>query len=49
MEPTREITANCAVCNGPGDPECPCESTALKKAVSQAEQRWIESWMAMIR
>jgi hypothetical protein len=45
----REYTANCAICNGPGDPECPCEGDRLKMAIDQAEKKWIESWIAKTR
>ncbi|QDS73053.1 hypothetical protein FKW77_009604 [Venturia effusa] len=45
----RDYTANCAICNGPGDPECPCEGDRLKIAIDQAEKKWIESWVAKTR
>jgi len=45
----RDYTANCAICNGPGDPECPCEGDRLKIAIDQAEKKWIESWIAKTR
>ncbi|KAF2400467.1 hypothetical protein EJ06DRAFT_464178, partial [Trichodelitschia bisporula] len=41
-----DYTPNCAICNGPGDPECPCEGDRLKIAIDQAEKRWIETWIA---
>lgn len=45
----RDFTASCAICGGPGDPECPCEGTRLKIAVEQAEKRWIETWVGKTR
>jgi hypothetical protein len=45
----RDYTANCAICNGPGDPECPCEGDRLKIAIDQAEKKWIESWIGKTR
>lgn len=40
---------NCAVCNAPAYPECPCESKSLEIAVKQAEKRAMESRMVEIR
>jgi hypothetical protein len=40
---------NCAFCNAPSDPECPCESERLRIAVRQAEQRAMDERLAEIR
>ena len=45
----RDYTANCAVCGGPGEPECPCEGTRLQQCINQAETKWIESWISKTR
>ena len=44
-----DLTANCAICGGPGEPECPCEGRRLEQAIDQAEKRWIETWIARTR
>jgi hypothetical protein len=40
---------NCAICNTPAYPECPCESERLKIAVKQAEQRAMDEILCGIR
>lgn len=40
---------NCAICNAPAYPECPCESERLQIAVKQAEQRAMDDRLAEIR
>jgi hypothetical protein len=40
---------NCAICNAPAYPECPCESERLQIAVKQAEQRAMDERLAEIR
>jgi hypothetical protein len=45
----RDYTASCAICGGPGDPECPCEGKRLEIAIEQAEKRWIEGWISKTR
>ncbi|KAF1952469.1 hypothetical protein CC80DRAFT_422411 [Byssothecium circinans] len=40
---------NCAICNAPAYPECPCESERLQIAVKQAEQRAMEEKLAETR
>ena len=44
-----DAAPNCAICNAPAYPECPCESERLQIAVKQAEQRAMEERMAEIR
>jgi hypothetical protein len=46
---SREYTASCAVCGGPGEPECPCEGQRLQQCIDQAEKTWIESWVGKTR
>jgi len=40
---------NCAICNAPAYPECPCEADRLQIAVKQAEARIMEDRLAEIR
>jgi hypothetical protein len=40
---------NCAICNAPAYPECPCESERLQIAVKQAEHRVMDTKLAEIR
>ncbi|KAF2203992.1 hypothetical protein GQ43DRAFT_429405 [Delitschia confertaspora ATCC 74209] len=40
---------NCAICNGPATPECPCESDRLQIAVKQAEDRAMQARLQEIR
>ncbi|KAF2261960.1 hypothetical protein CC78DRAFT_445818, partial [Lojkania enalia] len=40
---------NCAICNAPAYPECPCESERLQIAVKQAEKRAMEARLDEIR
>ncbi|CBX94411.1 hypothetical protein IAQ61_009879 [Plenodomus lingam] len=40
---------NCAICNAPAYPECPCEADRLQIAVKQAEMRMMEDRLAEIR
>jgi hypothetical protein len=40
---------NCAICDAPAYPECPCESERLQVAVKQAEQRAMDMRLAEIR
>ncbi|KAI8935336.1 hypothetical protein NX059_007921 [Plenodomus lindquistii] len=40
---------NCAICNAPAYPECPCEADRLQIAVKQAERRVMEDRLAEIR
>ncbi|KAH9864022.1 hypothetical protein J1614_009955 [Plenodomus biglobosus] len=40
---------NCAICNAPAYPECPCEADRLQIAVKQAEMRIMEDRLAEIR
>jgi hypothetical protein len=40
---------NCAICNAPSYPECPCESERLQIAVRQAEQYAMDEGLAEIR
>ncbi|KAF2757809.1 hypothetical protein EJ05DRAFT_424993, partial [Pseudovirgaria hyperparasitica] len=42
-------TPNCAICNAPGTPECPCEADRLKIAVEQAQRRALDPRLAEIR
>ncbi|KAH7135604.1 hypothetical protein B0J11DRAFT_547483 [Dendryphion nanum] len=44
-----DASPNCAICNAPADPECPCESERLQIAVKQAEKRAMEGRLAEIR
>ena len=44
-----EAQPNCAICNGPSNPECPCESERLSMAVRQAEDRALKSRLHEIR
>ncbi|KAL6707753.1 hypothetical protein ACN47E_003874 [Coniothyrium glycines] len=44
-----DAAPNCAICNAPAYPECPCESERLEIAVKQAETRALEDRMADIR
>lgn len=44
-----DAAPNCAICNAPAYPECPCESDRLQIAVKQAEARAMEDRMAEIR
>ena len=44
-----EAQPNCAICNGPANPECPCESERLSVAVKQAEDRALQSRLYEIR
>lgn len=44
-----EAAPNCAICNAPADPECPCESERLQIAVKQAEKRAMDARLAEIR
>ncbi|KAF2800638.1 hypothetical protein K505DRAFT_228183 [Melanomma pulvis-pyrius CBS 109.77] len=44
-----DAAPNCAICNAPAYPECPCESERLQIAVKQAEQRAMEEKLAEIR
>ncbi|KAF1834376.1 hypothetical protein BDW02DRAFT_498496, partial [Decorospora gaudefroyi] len=44
-----DAAPNCAICNAPAYPECPCESERLQIAVKQAEQRAMDERMAEIR
>jgi hypothetical protein len=37
-------TASCAVCGGPADPDCSCESHRLNMSIDQAERRWLDKW-----
>ncbi|KIW07501.1 uncharacterized protein PV09_01466 [Verruconis gallopava] len=45
----QDFTASCAVCGGPGEPDCPCEGERLQQCIDQAEKNWIESWVSKIR
>ncbi|KAL5118861.1 hypothetical protein ACEQ8H_003183 [Pleosporales sp. CAS-2024a] len=40
---------NCAICDAPAYPECPCESERLQIAIKQAEQRAMDERLAEIR
>ncbi|KAF2867008.1 hypothetical protein BDV95DRAFT_468200, partial [Massariosphaeria phaeospora] len=44
-----DAAPNCAICNAPAYPECPCESERLQIAVKQAEGRAMEEKLAEIR
>ncbi|KAJ4295123.1 hypothetical protein N0V90_007133 [Kalmusia sp. IMI 367209] len=44
-----DAAPNCAICNAPAFPECPCESERLQIAVKQAEQRAMEETLTKIR
>ncbi|KAF2493428.1 hypothetical protein BU16DRAFT_528731 [Lophium mytilinum] len=44
-----DAAPNCAICNAPAYPECPCESERLQIAVKQAEARAMDSRLAEIR
>ncbi|KAF2652689.1 hypothetical protein K491DRAFT_604419 [Lophiostoma macrostomum CBS 122681] len=44
-----DAAPNCAICNAPANPECPCESERLQIAVKQAEHRAMETRLAEIR
>ncbi|CAO2655865.1 Nn.00g046680.m01.CDS01 [Neocucurbitaria sp. VM-36] len=44
-----DAAPNCAICNAPAYPECPCEAERLQIAVKQAEQRVMEERLAEIR
>ncbi|KAF2749873.1 hypothetical protein M011DRAFT_280525 [Sporormia fimetaria CBS 119925] len=44
-----ESAPNCAICNAPAYPECPCEAERLQIAVKQAEHRAMEPRLAEIR
>lgn len=49
MAPDMDAAPNCAICNGPSDPECPCEAERLQIAVKQAENRAMDERLADIR
>ncbi|KAF2822666.1 hypothetical protein CC86DRAFT_255559, partial [Ophiobolus disseminans] len=40
---------NCAICNAPAYPECPCESERLEIAVKQASKRALEERLTEVR
>jgi len=40
---------NCAICDAPPYPECPCEAERLQIAIKQAEQRAMDERLAEIR
>lgn len=40
---------NCAICNAPAYPECPCEADRMQIAVKQAEARIMEDRLSEIR
>ncbi|KAF2840055.1 hypothetical protein M501DRAFT_1002332 [Patellaria atrata CBS 101060] len=40
---------SCAICSGPAEPECPCESDRLQIAVKQAEGRAFDKRLQEIR
>ncbi|KAF1977577.1 hypothetical protein BU23DRAFT_550869 [Bimuria novae-zelandiae CBS 107.79] len=44
-----DAAPNCAICNAPPVPECPCESERLQIAVKQAEHRAMEEKLSEIR
>lgn len=44
-----DAAPNCAICNAPANPECPCEAERLQIAVKQAEHRAMETKLAEIR
>jgi len=44
-----DAAPNCAICNAPAYPECPCESERLQIAVKQAEQRAMDEKMSELR
>lgn len=44
-----DAAPNCAFCNAPPDPECPCESERLQIAVTQAERRRIDPMLVPMR
>jgi hypothetical protein len=44
-----DVAPNCAICNAPAYPECPCEAERLQMAVKQAEQRAMDERMVVIR
>ncbi|KAF9741408.1 hypothetical protein PMIN03_006909 [Paraphaeosphaeria minitans] len=44
-----DAAPNCAICNAPAYPECPCESERLQIAVKQAEHRAMEEKLTEIR
>ncbi|KAF2739648.1 hypothetical protein EJ04DRAFT_286056 [Polyplosphaeria fusca] len=44
-----DAAPNCAICNAPAYPECPCESDRLQIAVKQAENRAMETRLDEIR
>lgn len=44
-----EAAPNCAICNAPAYPECPCESERLQIAVKQAEQRAMDEKLSELR
>ncbi|KAF2229926.1 hypothetical protein EV356DRAFT_454888 [Viridothelium virens] len=44
-----ESNPNCAICNAPALPECPCESERLTIAVRQAEKRAMDDRLHHIR
>jgi hypothetical protein len=43
------LAPNCAICNAPAYPECPCESERLQLAVKQAQQRAMNERLGEIR
>ncbi|KAF2130432.1 hypothetical protein P153DRAFT_395845 [Dothidotthia symphoricarpi CBS 119687] len=49
MVPDMDAAPNCAICNAPAYPECPCEAERLQVAVKQAEQRAMDERLADIR
>jgi hypothetical protein len=40
---------NCAICDAPAYPECPCEAERLQIAIKQAEQRAMNERLAEIQ
>jgi len=45
----QQYNQSCAVCGGPGEPDCNCEGERLQQCINQAEKAWIESWMVKTR
>ncbi|KAF2465465.1 uncharacterized protein BDR25DRAFT_239297 [Lindgomyces ingoldianus] len=44
-----DTSPNCAICNAPAYPDCPCESERLQIAVKQAEHRVMDAKLTEIR
>lgn len=40
--PSEELAPNCAICNSPPYPECPCEAERLELATNRAEAKFLE-------